>query len=381
LNKRTFSDTEKIEVLAGLSSVRTDTAALTRLLKSASGHWPALFALADENHVSPLIAKNLAKNNLLETLPSEYGHTYSRLPRSVAARNMLLSDAAREILDSAAARGIDILPVKGITFIGRICEFDERQLSDVDFFFRPPQLPDVEIMMADLGYNREESALPAGFADELSGEIKFTSERSGAAVPVEFHWDPAPAAALRKAFDFSENKLWQLSASKDGRFSLTPEGEFIYHIFHLAVRHSCSRLQWFIDLDRLSAAAPPDWDLLVSLLRSSRLANAAGCVFRFMEKFLGSRFPVAVSQLTSHSGENGLADRLIAASIAGNKTVKQSGLIPIFISERKAVYLGNYLFPPAGFLEKRYPGIPTPLAYLYRPWDIATKILKESLRH
>ncbi|MFA6451207.1 MAG: nucleotidyltransferase family protein [bacterium] len=376
-----ISDSEKIAILAGLADLRSDAETLARFADSARGRWPSLTALADENHILPFIAKNFVKNGLLELLPTKQRDEFSRLPRETAARNMLFSDAAGEILFAAASRGVDVLPVKGVSLLDRVYQHDERQLSDIDFFFRHPQLHEIKNLMSELGYEEEESCLPADFSDDFSGEIKFTARRAGAAIDVEFHWDPSPSPALKKTFEFTPDTLWSLCAGKDGRISLGPEGEFLYHIFHLAIRHSCSRLQWFLDLERLAAVSPPDWKKLNELFIASRMTLAARYVFRFMERFLNTQFPVAVQQLTRPGGERpDLTDQLIAASIAGRRRVKQSGAIPILLSENKAAFFFSYVFPPAEFISRRYPNIPTPIAYFFRPMDIAGKIIKTGFK-
>jgi hypothetical protein len=372
-----ISDYEKVKLIARFACPRTNAAELRRCAEAARGNWVELSALADENHVSAAVAKKLAAGGLLDTLPDNLRDSYRRIPLETAAFNMLLSYAADEILDAAAANNIDVLPVKGIALLGRVCPPDERQLSDIDFFFRLPQLAELEKMMAGLGYKKNESCLPAGFAGELSGEIKFTAVRAGALISAEFHWDPSPAPVLKKAFSFDEVTLWNLCVSHGGRFSLSPEGEFLYHIYHLAVRHSCSRLQWFLDLDRMAAYTPPDWDSLLSHLRSARLTEAARYVFRFMDRFLETPLPVPVQQLIKGGGiYPGITDRLIVASIAGNRTVKQSWVVPVLVSGSRTDFLLNYIFPPADFLRRRYPGVPVPLLYFYRPLDIAAKILR-----
>jgi len=373
-----LTDEEKIQILAALANKDTDHHTAAQYAERASLQWQGLHRLAEENHVLPTIAKNLARHDLTGLLPDAEKEIILKTPHATAAHNLLLLHSAHNILTSAAAINVDILPLKGITFIDRLYQPDERRLSDMDFLVRLPQIGDIERLALRAGFRKDPGNLPQEFSIRESGEIKYSAMRSGVRVDAEFHWDPSPGPALKKAFSFDADTLWNLSSKKDGRFCLSTEGEILFHIFHLAARHSFSRLMWFVDLHRMITTAQPDWDTLTRLLDSAGLTNAAGCVFRFMERFLATGFTYPVRQhFDLDSSKTRLADRIVINSMAGKTRLKQSNIATLLISHKKASYIFRLLFPPPDFIRQRYPRIPYPFQYIYRPVDLTSKIIKK----
>lgn len=375
------TDAEKIRTLCALSNRDSPAETLKRLLADLRPHWRELHQRAKENHIIPQISLNISKNNLANLLPETTAETLLAAPRKTAAFNLLLLAEARRIIDSAAEREIDLIPMKGITFIDRIYTIGERPITDIDFLACEDRISDLKPLMEKLGYGKYESCLPKDFARDFSGETKFTTGRGELPIEVEFHWDISPGPELKKGFSFDAPTLWALSSEKDGRLALTLEGEILYHIFHLAIRHSFSRLLWLLDLHYLISSSAPDWNLLAELFRKTGLTPAAAHTLRFLHGNFNTDIPDTFKKPAARvDGKSLITDKLIVKALAGNATVKKSGIIPFLLSERGPAFLFNTLFPPPEFLRERYPGVPASLRFLYRPAGFAAKLFSAAVK-
>jgi hypothetical protein len=374
------SDREKIEILCDLANRNTAPAALEHRLAAARPHWRQLACLAQENNILPQIAKNIARNGLSGLLPDAHADAILSAPRKTAALNLLFVAETQRITAAAAENNIDILPLKGAALIDRVCDIDERHMTDLDFLIRKDRLEEIDTLMSGLGYTHRDSGLTGDFSRDFSGEIKYSASIAGVPIDVEMQWDPSPGPALKNGFSLDADTLWRLTSNSDGRVSFAPGGEILYHIFHLAIRHSFSRLMWLLDLHYIISASPQNWNSLTLLFKDTGLSRTAFHTFKFLHSYFHIDIGGGEILRRRSDAQERTTDNLILKSLAGNKTVKQSGVIPLLLSEKPAKYLFNFIFPPADFLKERYPGIPGPLLRTYRPADMAAKFISNTFK-
>lgn len=367
-------DIRRMERLAKLINPRTPAAEIAGIAARLGADSAALIDLAAENHVTAPLSKNLISKGAASLLTEESRSQILGIPAATAAMNIVLMKAAGDILAAAADRGIDLLPLKGAALLGRAFSFDERQLTDIDFLCRREQLEQLNDTMTALGYEKSASCLPDEFAGDLSGELKYISSVAGATVEAEFQWEPVQGSAIGKAFPLTSEILWRFATVHEKRWSLAPEGEFLYHIFHFAIRHSFSRLQWLYDLDRMAEKSPPDWEKMPALLAETGLTRVAAHAFLAAGRLFGTEIPPALKRIVAEEKNAEIVNHAVLAALSGNTLIKQSGVIPILLSENKLSFFFEYLFPPAEFLKKRYPGMPVPAAAFFRPFDLASKL-------
>ncbi len=360
--------------------------AVIKNISCADIPWPRLMRIARENRVLPQIGKNVARAGAENIIPPEYRKEITGAPRHAAAMNMLLDAARHAISGAAAARSIPLIPLKGISMLGRVCEFDERRMSDIDLLIKKESRDPFRDMMAELGYKEDEDDIHGSFSDEHAGENKYYRIVSGARIAVEAHWDPAPETAIKKAFPLPPDILWRSShcacsrCEHTGSRNLSPESELLFCIHHLAARHSFARLMWFLDIHYLLAAHSGvlDADLLRTQLADAGLSRASRFIFRFLKRFFGAIIPRALSPDSESPRKiDGMMDGFIIDSICGGR-IKKTGLLPGIFADNPVPYFTGYLFPPVEFLKSRFPGVPTPLLYPYRIIDLAGKVLKRA---
>lgn len=344
--------------------------------------WNSIAALARENRVTAQAGRNIARSGAAGLIPEPYRSEFAQAPKQAAAMNMLLDAARREIASAASDRGVPFIVLKGMSMLGRIYDFDERRLSDIDLFIKAEDREAFGEIMSALGYSEEEAGR-AGLPGGRAGEIKFHKTVASATVSVEAHWDAAPEAAISNAFPLPPDVLWADTrracsiCEPAGQLSLSPEGELLFAIHHLAARHSFARLMWFLDIHYLlmEYAGALDPELLLQRLADSGLRKAACFISRFIDTFFDTAAPAPFGGEPGRANPaSGILDSLIIDSLCGGP-VKRSGILPGLFADSPTPYFSGYLFPPRDFLASRYPGVPGPLLRAHRLAEMLGKLM------
>jgi len=333
-------------------------------------------ALARESGLLPQIGKAVSSRNLSKAIPADLASEAMKASREAAAFNILLYDTGQRIIDTAKNEGIDIVPLKGLSFLDRLYDFDERGMKDIDFLVRSGQIGQLGPVMDNLDFRPAPSDLPEDFAIEYSGEIKFRASRAGATLDAEFHWDVSPGPAMQKTFPLPCETLWEMTEIHEGRLHLSPEAELLSCIHHLAARHSFSRLKWFLDIHRLttSCRSEIDWQSLAGRFRDAGLSRAACAIFHFNHDFFGTPVPAPVEDLRPGRLKAAFIRTLIIESLTGSP-LRKTGALSAMAADRKFSYFFYTLFPGKDFLKRRYPGVPAPFLGGHRLADMIRKAI------
>jgi len=354
-------------IISGESSGEEISSSLATL----SRDWNTFAEIAKLNRIVAPAAKNLISSGAVHKLPDAIRKTFEDAPRATAARNMVLSSAAAEITKAAAGDNLTLIPLKGISFIDRIYAIDERPMTDLDFMVAKQQQKEVAHLLGGLGYSRVPSSLPEAFENEFSGEMKYSRCVSGVDIEVEAHWDVSPEPALKKGFNLSPELLLANTIHTGGNFRLSPEAEIVFSIFHLAVRHSFSRLLWFLDLHRLCNNSEIDRGKLQTLIRKSGIENPATAVFDFLHRMFGNAN--AARFIEKQYIPDFLRMAIMGNLLPGNEFLKTSGVLQLLISNNPFGYVNGMLFPPVEFMKARYPGSKPLFSYVARPMGMLLK--------
>jgi hypothetical protein len=172
---------------------------------------------------------------------------------SSAVDNLRRDDELREALAQIAARGIDLVLLKGSALrasrpgVG----LAGRYQCDVDVLVRREKLEDAEGILRGLGFRLDDSV------DDRQGMLRrhfhLAYERAGAVV--ELHWglDPASPAGF-------VDRFWDRSrpcAGEEGLRVPAPEHQILFGCLHLCRHAFYGGLRWLADL-RLELPLPPE---------------------------------------------------------------------------------------------------------------------------
>jgi hypothetical protein len=111
--------------------------------------WPALVAAARVHGLGPRLAPVLDGASWIPPDVASWIADEAELNRQ---RVELMCREGAEILDAAAGRGIDVLPLKGLALAAWLPEIRHRPMADLDLLVRPDHAAALRDLLRDLGY-------------------------------------------------------------------------------------------------------------------------------------------------------------------------------------------------------------------------------------
>jgi hypothetical protein len=201
---------------------------------AGDAEWNAMIALAEEEHVLPWAASRRRRGH-----EKDWAHAraerLAEIERDAGVAAFYWSCELKALLHEFAARGIDVVPLKGPYLAERVYgDVSLRGCCDLDVLVGAADLERADAMLAELGFE-------PGEADDYHR----TWKRRGATV--ELHFD----VENRLAFDF--DVAGALRRSETGEFQgeacrrFAPEDELLFLCLH-GVRHRYDRLSLVLDL-------------------------------------------------------------------------------------------------------------------------------------
>ena len=318
--------------------------------------WDALFRLAREQKVLPLIFEALARTAAGRALPA-----FPALKREVMAQVMLQTRKTAEltrVLDALTAAGVRPLVVKGLVCRSLYPQSDLRPSSDEDLLIPPEQFQKCHGLLTGLGMTAED--------DPGSGKYEIPYRQKNGVLYIELHRslfppDSAAYGSLNRFFAHAHEKAVLLHG--------IPTLEYTDHLFYLICHafkhflHSGFGLRQVCDIVLFAREfeARTDWPRLLENCRAIRADRFAAALFRIGEKQLGlGNIPGVFRDIDVEEGP--MLRDLLSGGIYGGATMSRKHssnitLDAVTAGERggKANSLLASLFPPAGKLEGRYP--------------------------
>lgn len=252
--------------------------------------WPSLLGLADEHGMQPLLAARLRAADI--DPPQEVQRQLQDAQRAQIIFTLSLAAELFRVLDTFAAKGIDILLTKGPALAARCYEDPgSRQYSDLDFVaHNADALPVTETMIA-LGY---EPKVPVHSiaAGKLPGEYVFVQRETKRMM--EFHtertfrYHPRPLP-IDRLFER------RTSVCFDGRDvpALSVEDELILISIH-AAKHFWTRLMWVADVAALISRQNVDWDRAIAAAREVNAERMLRIALLLAVNVLGALVPAKI---------------------------------------------------------------------------------------
>lgn len=203
--------------------------------------------------------------DLIEFLRNNY---YLSIIRSQALRQEFL-----RIADAFREKGIDILPIKGIAFLGDIYrEHPLRPMTDIDVLVKEGYLLEAENIFIDLGYRKESYRLKEDYWRKSQCHVTFYNRKDIKMPFVEMHWDLDFKRKNRNILSELWNRVREVNL--DGRMIklLSPEDSLFSLALHQRRFGKVLCLKNVFDLALiLNKYKDFDWDYVCEESRAGRM--------------------------------------------------------------------------------------------------------------
>lgn len=338
--------------------------------------WDALFSLAREQKVLPLVFEALCRLPEVKALPR-----FPQLKRQVISQVMLQTQKTgefRRVLEALTAAGITPLVVKGLVCRSLYPLPDHRPSSDEDLLVPPEQFGKCHGLLTALG-------LTAG-ADPASGDYEIPYRQSDGPLYIELHRRLFPPESVAYG---SLNRFFAEAQERAVAIQGVPTLEYTDHLFYLICHafkhflHSGFGLRQVCDIVLFAKAYEKEihWQRLLDNCRTIRADRFAAAIFRIGEKHLAVDLPIWEEIPVD---EMPMLRDLLSAGIYGGATLSRRHSSSITLeaagsNRRRAPSLLVSLFPSARQLEGRYPYLKEKPWLLPAAWTSRiTGYLKES---
>lgn len=275
--------------------------ALREVAALCHGHdWDDVLGLARQHGLASLVFKHLAQAGLLPVVPTHIAAELRSAYCATLVTNRRLEIELGKIAVAFAARGVAVLPLKGVTLAARYYqEIALRPSHDIDVLVMREQLEQCLLALRDIGYLPKEGAGKA-----LDFDVLYYLEldyRSGDGVRVEPHLELARLPAYRAAL--AVEQVWAhaqaITVGGVGALYLHPWDELQYLSVHYSVPHQANRLIWLVDIAELvrSPSSGWDWDGFVRETIARGLAAPVAVALQHAHDQLALELPPAVMPL------------------------------------------------------------------------------------
>ena len=287
--------TEWSVLLAASSDIPADekTARIRGLLGS-NIRWDALFKLADQHGVHPLLAQALL--SVQNQVPEEALKNLKQTYQANLHKALLLSREFVRIVECLSHASIEFLPYKGMALAETIYgDLALRQSGDIDLLIHAGDLKRVQQAVAELGYtphvtlseNEQEAYLKSGYECVFDGAAgRNLLEVQWALQPRFYAVDVDMKGLFRRA--------QPVSVAGSTVKSLAPEDQFIVLALH-AAKHVWGSLIWLCDLERISRLPALDWKWIGEQARKLGIVRILRVTLLLAQRLLGLPLPASAA--------------------------------------------------------------------------------------
>ena len=318
--------------------------------------WPAVFALAGQQKLLPILFETVRKMPAAEENAALFAVTKQQVIGQV------LNQTVRSAEFAALYRKLRTAGLHPVVVKGQLCSRlyplkDHRISADDDLY-----IPDAEFMAC------HEQLLANGLAtdtpaDELPTADEVSYTKNGSPLYIELH---------RHLFDSSEDTHDELNhffanlkpVETDGFLAMPPHEHLLYLILH-AYKHfvrSGIGLRQFCDIGLWAREyqAEIDWQRLHEQCESVHAATFAEAAFRIAKDYLGIEFDLPAPWSDAVDAEPLLHDSL-CGGVYGSNDLTRLHSSTVTLNAVKASRTGEKsgvlrtVFPKREYLERRYP--------------------------
>ena len=289
-------------------------------------------------------------------------------------KNLKLIQVFSEVTGRFLQKGIEVMPLKGITYLYRFYEDPSRRpMLDIDLLVREEDIPRIHQVMEELGA-RQRTGMHSDFLDSLMHHLPPMTYKGAM---IEFH-----TRFFRKtsSFSLSAESAWRESQEAE-LFNqkvriLKPECHLVYITLH-AWNHMVKgrfKLIWLADVIRYLQKTEIDWKHVLPLLQNEADRRAFYGMMGLAERLEQVTLPREIQnnlkeEWTDEAGE-ALENHLEDVPFDSTRAVFRS--IEKLKGKERLRYMRDIVFPSRAFLRKKYKG---PFVLLY-PYHAVSKVLE-----
>ena len=325
-------------------------------LPAEKADWPAIFTLANQQKLLPILFEAVRKTPAAEGNTALFAMTKQQVIGQVLNQTVRTAEFA-DLYRQLRAAGLHPVVVKG-QLCSRLYPLKDHRISADDDLY----IPDAEFMAC------HEQLLANGLrtdtpADELSTADEVSYTKNGSQLYIELH---------RHLFDSAEDAHDELNhffaslkpVETDSFLAMPPHEHLLYLILH-AYKHfvrSGIGLRQFCDIGLWAREyhTEIDWQRLHDQCASVHAATFAAAAFRIAKDYLGIAFDLSTPWDASIDVEPLLHDTLCGGVYGSNdltrlhsSTVTLNAVKASRTGEKSSVL--STVFPKREYLERRYP--------------------------
>ena len=294
-------------------------------------------------------------------------------------QNLMLIEELHALLDLFQARGISVVPFKGVMLVASVygC-VSLRKSGDLDILVHPRDIREAGEVMLARGYRSDGPAHDHTFEQRFAGD---------GGMAVELRWRLSPWH-FRSVLDLDTLRGRCTSVDVSGRMvpSLSPEDLLVYLCMH-GTKHYWTRLFWLCDVAELVRAHPEmEWERAQESARVLGSRRMLDLGLFLAGDLLGANVPARVFQRLQRDSRI----RLLAQQVSGYlfdspdgprepASRRERSAYQLSVTDRLAdrvcfcrVKAGSYLRPNQ--LDRAWVKLPSSLGFLYyilRPLRLA----------
>lgn len=325
-------------------------------LPAEKADWPAIFTLANQQKLLPILFEAVRKTPAAEGNTALFAMTKQQVIGQVLNQTVRTAEFA-DLYRQLRAAGLHPVVVKG-QLCSRLYPLKDHRISADDDLY----IPDAEFMAC------HEQLLANGLrtdtpADELSTTDEVSYTKNGSPLYIELHrhlFDSAEDAHDKLNHFFADLKPVEI----DGFLAMPPHEHLLYLILH-AYKHfvrSGIGLRQFCDIGLWARAYHDeiDWQILHDQCASVHAATFAAAAFRIAKDYLGIAFDLSTPWDASIDVEPLLHDTL-CGGVYGSNDLTRLHSSTVTLNAVKASRTGEKssvlrtVFPKREYLERRYP--------------------------
>ncbi|HET9477884.1 MAG TPA: nucleotidyltransferase family protein [Pyrinomonadaceae bacterium] len=284
-----------------LCCARTDSAPavvqrMRELAASVQLDWDYLFQLARRHAVIPLLYLQLARE-AADLVPSSNLAKLKRQYQENNARNLILTDELRRLIDFFNDAGIEAIPYKGPALaLFAYGNLALRRFVDLDVIVRKSDVLRARDLLLAEGYTPTKSLTPAQQELLLRTQHNLQLARDNGRLILELHWEVAPHLF---ASSVQENELWRnlTTIELNGtRMKTLGADDLLFSLCVHGSRHLWERLGWICDIAELIGHHDLNWPGLLERARQTDAERMFLLGLHLARKLLQAQLPAAVQQ-------------------------------------------------------------------------------------
>lgn len=310
--------------------------------------WIRFLDCAIEGGVAPIAYVSLADAGRI--VPDHVLERLRMMHRLSAVENMQYFEYARRLFSGCADRGIDVIALRGLTFAGSLYPDPSlRPVSDIDLLVRPEAMASLEILLAAQGY----AQIPA-----------HPQQWTNQTVVVDVHTDLIGGeriASRHRAMRIDMAAVWGASAPAvvaGAPARILCQVDTILTCGLHALKHSCDRMLWFVDLAvLLQTPHRVSWDDVVARARQFGLERPAYYAFLYLMRTMGASIPEHAMQALRPARAGWMEKRLMNRLLRGNRPGRFGEVFTLLMMERSLDrwrFIKETCFPGKNVLEQSY---------------------------